>query len=70
MTTTLPSLPPGLLPALPPASVKRIVLPNGLTVLLRRDASAPVVAIVTYVNAGYFEETDGVVGIAHELEKM
>ncbi|MDB4910555.1 MAG: peptidase domain protein [Gemmatimonadetes bacterium] len=46
------------------------MLPNGLTVLLRRDDTAPVVAIVTYVKAGYFDETDDVVGIAHVLEHM
>src|SRR5213075_3503971 len=28
------------------------------------------VAIVTYVKAGYFDETDDVVGIAHVLEHM
>ena len=56
--------------ALDPATVRRTVLPNGLTVLVRRDASAPVVAIVTYVHAGYFDETDDVVGIAHVLEHM
>ena len=38
--------------------------------LIRRDRSAPVVAIVTYVSAGYFDETDDVVGIAHVLEHM
>ncbi len=48
----------------------REVLPNGLTVLIRRDTSAPVVAIVTYVKAGYFDETDDIVGIAHVLEHM
>ncbi|MHB1265329.1 MAG: M16 family metallopeptidase [Gemmatimonadaceae bacterium] len=53
-----------------PASVVRHVLPNGLTLLVRRDASAPVAAIVTYVKAGYFDETDDVVGIAHVLEHM
>jgi zinc protease len=53
-----------------PASVVRTKLPNGLTVLIRRDRSAPVVAIVTYVSAGYFDETDDVVGIAHVLEHM
>jgi zinc protease len=37
---------------------------------MRRDASAPVVAIVTHVCAGYFDETDDVVGIAHVLEHM
>src|SRR5512146_256972 len=71
MTTTVRSTPaPGSLPALAPASVRRVSLPNGLTLLIRRDASAPVVAIVTYVSAGYFDETDDVVGIAHVLEHM
>jgi len=37
---------------------------------VRRDTSAPVAAIVTYVSAGYFDETDDVVGIAHVLEHM
>ncbi|MEO8880349.1 MAG: pitrilysin family protein [Gemmatimonadaceae bacterium] len=50
--------------------MRRIVLANGLTVLLRRDDSAPVVAIVTYVRAGYFDESEDVVGIAHVLEHM
>ena len=53
-----------------PASIRRTVLPNGLTVLVREDRSAPVVTIVTYVSAGYFDETDDVVGIAHVLEHM
>ena len=53
-----------------PHSVVRAVLPNGLTVLLRSDRSAPVVAIVTHVKAGYFDETDDIVGIAHVLEHM
>lgn len=55
---------------LDPATIERTVLSNGLTVLVRRDDSAPVVAIVTYVRAGYFDETDDVVGIAHVLEHM
>ena len=59
-----------VLPAIDPASVVRTRLSNGLTVLIRRDRSAPVVAIVTYVNTGYFDETDDVVGIAHVLEHM
>ncbi len=53
-----------------PETVHRSVLPNGLTVLIRRDASAPVVAIFTHVKAGYFDETDDVSGIAHVLEHM
>jgi zinc protease len=53
-----------------PATVYRERLPNGLTALVRRDPSAPVVAINTFVKAGYFDETDDVVGIAHVLEHM
>jgi len=52
------------------ASVTRTVLPNGLKVLIKPDFSAPVVAIVTFVSAGYFDETDDIVGIAHVLEHM
>ena len=51
-------------PLLDPATVHRTVLPNGLTVLVRRDTSAPVVAVNTFVRAGYFDETDEVVGVA------
>ena len=45
-------------------------LANGLTVLIREDHSAPVVAIVTHVKAGYFNEPDRLVGISHVLEHM
>jgi zinc protease len=51
-------------------SIQRTVLPNGLTVLVQEDHSAPVVAIVTYVKAGYFDETDQESGLAHALEHM
>src|SRR3954463_10947608 len=61
---------PSLATSINHATVTRTVLPNGLTVLVRRDTSAPVVAIVTYVKAGYFDETDDVAGIAHVLEHM
>ena len=53
-----------------PGSIHRTVLPNGLTVLTQEDRSAPVVAIVTYVKAGYFDETDEENGLAHALEHM
>lgn len=52
------------------ASVAHRVLSNGLTVLAERDASAPVVAAVTHVKAGYFDEPDEWVGISHVLEHM
>jgi len=50
--------------------VRRHVLSNGLTVLVQRDNSAPVVAVVTHVKAGYFDEPDHWVGISHVLEHM
>jgi zinc protease len=52
------------------ANVVKHVLPNGLTLLVQREASAPVVAVVTHVKAGYFDEPDEWVGIAHVLEHM
>lgn len=54
----------------PAEKVIRVVLRNGLRALLLPDSSAPVAAVVTRVNAGYFDETDDVVGIAHVLEHM
>ena len=50
--------------------VERRVLPNGLTILVQRDASAPVVAVVTHVRAGFFDEPDRWLGISHVLEHM
>ena len=50
--------------------VHRTILPNGLRVLVREDHGAPVTAIVTWVNAGYFDESDADVGISHVLEHM
>lgn len=45
-------------------------LDNGLTLLIERDTTAPVVAAVTHVKAGYFDEPDETMGIAHVLEHM
>jgi zinc protease len=52
------------------AGVIREVLPNGLTLLVQRDVSAPVVAVVTLVKAGFFDEPDHWIGISHVLEHM
>jgi zinc protease len=45
-------------------------LDNGLTLLVREDHSSPVVAVVTHVGVGYFDEPDPLVGISHVLEHM
>ncbi len=50
--------------------VRRETLSNGLTLLVQEDRSAPVVAVVTYVKAGFFDEPDRWTGISHVLEHM
>ena len=50
--------------------VTRIVLDNGLTVLIEERHAAPVVAINTWVKTGYFNEPDSLTGISHLLEHM
>ncbi|MCP4582708.1 MAG: insulinase family protein [candidate division Zixibacteria bacterium] len=54
----------------PVGGVTRKVLDNGLTVLVKEDHSSPVVSIVTWVSAGYFNEPDSITGISHLLEHM
>ena len=51
-------------------TTQRTVFPNGFTLLVREDRAAPVVAIITRVKAGYFDEPDTEIGIAHVLEHM
>lgn len=51
-------------------TVERTVLPNGLTLITRRQADCGVVAINTWVKAGYFHEPDEVAGMAHLFEHM
>jgi zinc protease len=48
----------------------RTVLDNGMIVLITERHSAPVVAIDTWVNTGYFNEPDSLTGISHLLEHM
>lgn len=52
------------------AGVRRERLPNGLTLLVQRDDSAPVAAVVTHVRAGFLDEPDEWVGLSHVLEHM
>lgn len=52
------------------APVHRTVLPNGLTVLTREEKGTGIVAINTWVKAGYFHEPDEVAGMAHLFEHM
>ncbi|HEV8130387.1 MAG TPA: pitrilysin family protein [Acidobacteriota bacterium] len=46
------------------------VLKNGITVIVEEYPASPVACIGSYVKAGYFDETDDIVGISHVLEHM
>src|SRR5438094_3214980 len=48
----------------------KVVLKNGLTVLVREQQVIPLVSINTYVKAGYFDEDDRISGISHVIEHM
>src|SRR6266536_5769372 len=48
----------------------KVILKNGLTVLVREQQAVPLVSITTYVKAGYFNEDDRISGIAHVIEHM
>ncbi|HEX6098383.1 MAG TPA: pitrilysin family protein [Thermoanaerobaculia bacterium] len=52
------------------SSVKRRTFPNGLTVITREVPGSGVVAVNTWVKAGYFHEPDEVAGMAHLFEHM
>src|SRR6266850_5302141 len=48
----------------------KVILKNGLTVLVREQQAVPLVSINTYVKAGYFDEDDRIAGISHVVEHM
>jgi zinc protease len=48
----------------------KVVLKNGLTVIVREQQAVPLTSITTFVKAGYFDEDDRVSGIAHVIEHM
>ena len=52
------------------AGVRREVLSNGLILLAQRDPTAPAVAVVSHVRAGFFDEPDAHIGVSHVLEHM
>src|SRR5688572_6217629 len=48
----------------------KVVLQNGLTVIVRDQQAIPLTSITTFVKAGYFNEDDRVSGISHVIEHM
>jgi zinc protease len=48
----------------------KVILKNGLTVLIHEQQAVPLVTINTYVKVGYFDEDDRLSGISHVIEHM
>src|SRR5262245_31736083 len=48
----------------------KVVLKNGLTVIVREQQAVPLTSITTFVKAGYFDEEDRISGISHVIEHM
>jgi zinc protease len=55
---------------MPRIPVERVVLPNGLEVLLSEDHSTPVVAVNTWYHVGSGDEKPGRTGFAHLFEHV
>jgi zinc protease len=50
--------------------VTKVVLKNGLTVIVREQQAVPLASVTTYVKTGYFDEDDRISGISHVIEHM
>src|SRR5690349_19697799 len=48
----------------------KVVLQNGLTVIVRDQEAVPLVSVTTFVKAGYFDEDDRISVISHVIEHM
>ncbi len=48
----------------------KVILKNGLTVLVREENAVPLTSITALVKVGYFDEPDRVSGISHVIEHM
>src|SRR4249920_144196 len=48
----------------------KVILQNGMTVIVREQQAVPLTTITTFVKAGYFDEDDGISGISHVIEHM
>ncbi|HKZ02090.1 MAG TPA: pitrilysin family protein [Pyrinomonadaceae bacterium] len=55
---------------LPPTTIKRFTLANGLRVILSPDQSVPVVSVAVYYDVGSRNEKEGRTGFAHLFEHM
>jgi predicted Zn-dependent peptidase len=55
---------------LPPTTIQKFTLPNGLRVILSQDRSIPVVSVAVYYDVGSRNEKEGRTGFAHLFEHM
>src|SRR5215212_3295569 len=53
-----------------PADCRRVVLENGLTVLVQEDHRLPLVSVAMMYTAGARNEVSGQTGLAHYVEHM
>ena len=51
-------------------NLARVVLRNGLTILIEEQALDPLATVVTYIRAGYSQEEAGNIGVSHLLERL
>ncbi len=51
-------------------SLTRVVLRNGLTIVIEEQALDPLATVVTYIRAGYSQEEAGNIGVSHLLERL
>lgn len=51
-------------------NVTKETLDNGLTCLLRPSKRVPLICLLAWINAGYYDEADGETGISHFLEHI
>jgi len=55
----------------PPSTAQKLVLPNGLTIIVQEDRSAPVVSVQVWCGTGSIEENEHLgTGLSHILEHM
>src|SRR5476649_1597429 len=55
----------------PPSAAQKRVLPNGLTVIVQEDRSAPVVSVQAWCGTGSIDENEHLgAGLSHILEHM
>src|SRR5207245_3747596 len=55
----------------PPSSAKKWVLPNGLTIIVQEDHSAPVASVQAWCSTGSIDEDQHLgAGLSHILEHM